>query len=85
MNTATKMHDELCEAGIEVLLDDRDQRAGFKFKDADLIGIPIRVTIGNRFKENGEVEIKIRSGNKTHLSRPENITTEIRNIINSLK
>ena len=85
MNTATKMHDELCEAGIEVLLDDRDQRAGFKFKDADLIGIPIRVTIGNRFKENGEVEIKIRSENKTHSSRPENITTEIRNIINSLK
>ena len=85
MNTATKMHDELREAGIEVLLDDRDQRAGFKFKDADLIGIPIRVTIGNRFKENGEVEIKIRSENKTHFTRRENITTEIRNLINSLK
>jgi prolyl-tRNA synthetase len=85
MNTATKMHDELCEAGIEVLLDDRDQRAGFKFKDADLIGIPIRVTIGNRFKENGEVEIKIRSENKTHFTRLENITTEIKNLINSLK
>lgn len=85
MNTATKIHDELCEAGIEVLLDDRDQRAGFKFKDADLIGIPIRVTIGNRFKENGEVEIKIRSENKTHVTRLENITTEIKNLINSLK
>ena len=85
MNVATKMHDELREAGIEVLLDDRDQRAGFKFKDADLIGIPIRVTIGNRFKENGEVEIKIRSENKTHFTRRENITTEIRNLINSLK
>jgi prolyl-tRNA synthetase len=85
MNTATKMHDELREAGIEVLLDDRDQRAGFKFKDADLIGIPIRVTIGNRFKENDEVEIKIRSENKTHFTRRENITTEIRNLINSLK
>ena len=85
MNTATKMHDELCEAGIEVLLDDRDQRAGFKFKDADLIGIPIRVTVGNRFKENGEVEIKIRSENKTHFTRLENITTEIKNLINSLK
>ena len=85
MNTAAKMHDELRKAGIEVLLDDRDQRAGFKFKDADLIGIPIRVTIGNRFKENGEVEIKIRSENKTHFTRLENITTEIRNLINSLK
>jgi len=85
MNAATKMHDELREAGIEVLLDDRDQRAGFKFKDADLIGIPIRVTIGNRFKENGEVEIKIRSENKTHFTRLENIITEIKNLINSLK
>ncbi len=85
MNTATKMHDELCEAGIEVLLDDRDQRAGFKFKDADLIGIPVRVRIGNRFKENGEVEIKIRSENKTHFTGLENITTEISNLINSLK
>ncbi|MHC4453303.1 MAG: proline--tRNA ligase [Planctomycetota bacterium] len=85
MNAAAKMHDELREAGIEVLLDDRDQRAGFKFKDADLIGIPIRVTVGNRFKENGEVEIKIRSENKTHFTRLENITTEIRDLINSLK
>jgi prolyl-tRNA synthetase len=85
MNAATKMHDELCEAGIEVLLDDRDQRAGFKFKDADLIGIPIRVTIGNSFKENGEVEIKVRSKNKTHFSRPENIVIEIKKLIDSLK
>jgi prolyl-tRNA synthetase len=60
MNAAIKIHDELCEAGIEVLLDDRDQRAGFKFKDADLIGIPIRVTIGKRFKESSELEIKTR-------------------------
>ncbi|MFQ5963644.1 MAG: proline--tRNA ligase [Candidatus Scalinduaceae bacterium] len=85
MNTATNIYDELCKAGIETLFDDRDQRPGFKFKDADLIGIPIRITVGNRFKENGEVEIKIRSENKTHFSRLENITTEIRNLINSLK
>ena len=45
---------------IEVLLDDRDERAGVKFNDADLIGIPIRITVGSRGLARGEVEIKIR-------------------------
>ena len=60
MDTATKIYDELCNAGIDTLLDDRDQRPGFKFKDADLIGIPIRITAGKSFKESGELEIKTR-------------------------
>ncbi len=60
MDTATKIYDELCDAGIDTLIDDRDQRPGFKFKDADLIGIPIRITVGKSFKESGEREIKTR-------------------------
>jgi prolyl-tRNA synthetase len=51
----------LMEKGIDVLLDDRDLRAGFKFKDADLLGIPLRVTIGSRELKNGKVEMKLRS------------------------
>ena len=47
-------------AGIEVLLDDRDVRAGVKFKDADLIGIPLRVVIGERGLKDGKLEIKWR-------------------------
>ncbi|MGR3304112.1 MAG: proline--tRNA ligase [Candidatus Scalindua sp.] len=85
MNTATKIYDELCEEGIEVLLDDRDQRPGFKFKDADLIGIPIRITVGKRFKETGELEIKLRSKDEVYYVKPENIITEIRNFMDSLK
>lgn len=84
MNTATKVYDELCEKGIDTLLDDRDQRPGFKFKDADLIGIPIRITVGKRFKETGELEIKLRSKAEVFYAKPENMITEIRNLIDSL-
>ncbi|MEK6766405.1 MAG: proline--tRNA ligase [Planctomycetota bacterium] len=84
MNTATRIYDELCEKGIDTLLDDRDQRPGFKFKDADLIGIPIRITVGKRFKETGELEIKLRSKDEVLYAKPENIISEIRKLIDSL-
>ncbi len=51
MEAAEKLYNELCEAGIETLLDDRSERAGVKFKDADLIGIPVRVVIGKKLGE----------------------------------
>ena len=56
----------LQEEGLEVLLDDRDERPGIKFKDADLIGTPYRITIGKRFAQEGEVEIRTRGNGKTH-------------------
>lgn len=59
--TAQKLHDEFEAAGIDVLWDDRDERAGFKFKDADLIGIPLRVTVGRKSLAEGVVELKLRS------------------------
>jgi prolyl-tRNA synthetase len=55
-----KLYEELQQAGLEVLLDDRDERAGVKFKDADLIGIPYRVTIGKKIAD-GVVELFNRS------------------------
>ncbi|HYB98555.1 MAG TPA: proline--tRNA ligase [Candidatus Limnocylindrales bacterium] len=58
---ATSLHDALQAAGVEVLLDDRDERAGVKFNDADLIGIPFRITIGPRGLKEGKVELKERS------------------------
>lgn len=85
MDTATKIYDELCDAGIDTLLDDRDQRPGFKFKDADLIGIPIRITVGKRLKETGELEIKLRSKDEVHHVKPENILAEIRKYMDSLR
>lgn len=59
MNYANELHDSLTKKGIQVLLDDRDERPGVKFNDMDLIGIPIRITIGKKFADN-IVELKMR-------------------------
>lgn len=56
---AAKIYEELANAGVEVLLDDRNERPGVKFKDADLLGIPVRITVGKRAPE-GIVEYKLR-------------------------
>jgi prolyl-tRNA synthetase len=60
MQLAEKYYAQLQAAGIEVLIDDRDERPGLKFKDADLIGIPLRVAIGEKSLAKGEVELKPR-------------------------
>ncbi len=60
MAVAKELHDRLTAAGVDVLLDDRDCRAGVKFKDADLIGIPLRVVIGERGLKEGKLEVKWR-------------------------
>ena len=57
---AESFYNQLQQKGIEVLLDDRDERPGSKFKDADLIGIPYRITIGKRFAQEAEVEVRTR-------------------------
>ena len=62
MKLAEKLYADLTERGIEVILDDRDERPGFKFKDSELIGFPIRVAIGEKSLAKGEVELKIRGG-----------------------
>jgi prolyl-tRNA synthetase len=57
---ATKLVADLTAAGVDVLIDDRDERPGVKFKDADLIGVPLRITIGDKALEQGGVEYKAR-------------------------
>ena len=64
LRVAGELHDQLEAAGIEVLYDDRDERAGFKFKDADLIGIPLRVVVGKKSLAAGGVEISARAAPK---------------------
>jgi len=59
--TATRIYDELTVAGIEVLYDDRNERAGVKFKDADLIGLPFRIAVGKKGLAEGMVEVKRRN------------------------
>jgi prolyl-tRNA synthetase len=60
LRAAERLYDELAGLGIDVLLDDRDQRAGVKFYDADLVGIPLRVVLGPRRVKEGKLEIKWR-------------------------
>ena len=57
---AEEVYEELCAAGVDVLLDDRRERAGVKFNDCDLIGYPVRIAIGPKTIENGTIEVKIR-------------------------
>src|SRR5665213_2561227 len=62
MKLAESLYSELSARGVEVILDDRDERPGFKFKDSELIGFPIRVGIGEKSLAKGEVELKVRGG-----------------------
>ena len=63
--------------GVEVLLDDRDERPGVKFKDADLIGIPLRITVGDKGLANGEVEYKLRSADKAQMVKLEDLVARV--------
>ena len=62
MKLAEKFYAELTAQGVDVILDDRDERPGVKFKDADLVGFPIRIALGEKSLVKGEVEIKPRTG-----------------------
>jgi prolyl-tRNA synthetase len=63
---AEKMYADLIAAGVEAVLDDRDERAGVKFKDADLIGYPLKVTVGAKAVAERQVEVKTRRSGETH-------------------
>ena len=76
MAKARELHDSLSQK-YEVLLDDRDERAGVKFKDADLIGIPIRITVGKSWTEEGKLEVKLRRGGDKMLVAPEELDAKI--------
>jgi prolyl-tRNA synthetase len=71
MTLAEKIYAELVAKGVEVLLDDRDERPGVKFKDSELVGIPIRIGIGEKSLAKGEVEIKRRGGELTPVKTEE--------------
>ena len=65
MEAAKKLYESFEEKADEVVLDDRNERAGIKFKDADLIGYPVRVTLGKNFLETGNTEVRIRRTGET--------------------
>ncbi|MCB1318994.1 MAG: proline--tRNA ligase, partial [Leptospiraceae bacterium] len=63
---AEALYTALCTAGVDVFWDDRDARPGIKFNDADLIGYPIRITMGKSYFQNGELEVNDRSRDESH-------------------
>lgn len=77
MEVANKLYDELNNAGIDTLLDDRDERPGVKFNDLDLLGIPIRITLGKKLSEN-KVEFKLRK-------ETESIDLDLNDVVNHIK
>jgi prolyl-tRNA synthetase len=77
-DAAEEVYSSLTEAGVEVLIDDRDERAGVKFNDADLIGVPIRITIGEKSLKEGKIELKARAEQDVNL-------VEIDNIVDAVK
>jgi prolyl-tRNA synthetase len=76
--TSELLYRGLQEAGIEVLLDDRDERPGFKFKDADLLGIPYRITVGKGFLQNGTVELKSRRDGRVEELSPGEVLARLK-------
>lgn len=78
------MYEELLKAGVEVVLDDRDERAGVKFKDADLIGFPYRVTVGKTITD-GLVEYKTRATGEVETVTPETAVEHLIDIVKNIK
>ena len=82
LKCAEDIYRELQSAGIDTLLDDRDERAGVKFKDADLIGITMQVIIGKESLKNGAIELKVRRTGEKIVKPQAQILQEIKKIIN---
>lgn len=82
---AENVYQQLCNKGIDVLLDDRDLRGGVKFKDADLLGIPIRVTVGKKSAAENSIEIKLRTESQSQKVSVANAAEKVIETVNFLK
>jgi prolyl-tRNA synthetase len=84
-NVAEDIYNQLLDSGVDVLLDDREFRGGVKFKDADLLGIPVQVTVGRKSVAKGDVEIKLRSESQSKKVPVEKAADATIELVNSLK
>ena len=79
---ALKIYEELVSSGVEVIFDDRKAGPGFKFKDADLLGIPLQLVLGERdFKSDGLLEIRLRKTGEKIKIKPEDVITTLKEMI----
>lgn len=83
LKAAEKIYTQLMDLGYDVILDDRNERAGVKFKDIDLIGIPVRITIGKKLKE-GKVELKLRTESESTDITLDELYPKIENLMKTL-
>jgi len=83
MGAAEDLYQRLSEQGMEVLLDDRDERPGVKFKDADIIGIPLRLTVGEKNLKQGKVEIKSRGSGEVTLVELQQVPERVAGMISA--
>jgi prolyl-tRNA synthetase len=84
LSAADRLYDDLTRGGIEVLYDDRPERAGVKFNDADLIGNPIRVSVSARTLARGEAEIKLRSATEAVFVPLDDVVATVRGMLDEL-
>ena len=75
--TADDVYRQLLEAGVDVFLDDRDERPGVKFKDADLIGFPLRIAVGAKSLANGQIEWSWRRDRAKQLGAPSDVIARV--------
>jgi len=80
-SASEKIYNSLQDEGFEVLFDDRDERAGIKFKDADLIGIPLRLVVSEKHLKNGQIEAKLRNSKTATLLNEKDLLKEIKTLL----
>ncbi len=80
-----KIYETLKNNDLDVLYDDREVRPGFKFKDADLIGIPVQIIVGKRTMAEGLVEVKVRRTGERFKVKPDEVSGKVKEILNQLK
>lgn len=84
MNVSQEIYAELQQAGVDVLLDDRKDRAGVKFKDADLIGYPVRITVSKNTLESNAVELKVRKTGEVLEVAMTDVASTVKSILEKL-
>jgi len=84
MELAEDVYRRLNAAGIETVLDDRPERAGVKFKDADLIGYPLRITVGSKAVAESQLEVRIRRGGAVIMTPAAEIESGVKALLQGL-
>ena len=85
MKVSGELYKKLKKEGIDVVLDDRDEQAGVKFKDADLIGIPLRVTVGAKTLKENNVEIKLRKDKNSFKEKISEAPDKVKELLKNMK